>query len=99
MSDIVAELRERALQAEQDGDPIALLDEAAGEIERLRSWVRIQDAVIRSGNVAALTDEERKALKTVLRRLREDYFAGRFSDSAEIAAVIDGLLERLGGVK
>ena len=41
-----------------------------------------------------LTDEERGALKKVLRRLREDYFAGRFADSVEVAAVIDGLLER-----
>jgi hypothetical protein len=42
-----------------------------------------------------LTDEERVALKTVMRRVREDYFAGRFADSVEVAAVIDGLLERL----
>ena len=42
----------------------------------------------------ALTDEEREALKKVLRRVREDYFAGRFADSVEVAAVIDGLLER-----
>jgi hypothetical protein len=41
-----------------------------------------------------LTDEEREALKKVLRRVREDYFAGRFADSVEVAAVIDGLLER-----
>lgn len=41
-----------------------------------------------------LTDEEREALRKVLRRVREDYFAGRFADSVEIAAVIDGLLER-----
>jgi hypothetical protein len=42
----------------------------------------------------ALTDEEREALRKVLRRVREDYFAGRFADSVEVAAVIDGLLER-----
>jgi hypothetical protein len=41
-----------------------------------------------------LTDEERTALRKVLRRVREDYFAGRFADSVEVAAVIDGLLER-----
>ena len=35
-------------------------------------------------------------LEKVLRRLREDYFAGRFYDSAETAAVIDGLLDRIG---
>jgi hypothetical protein len=33
-------------------------------------------------------------LRKVLRRVREDYFAGRFADSVEVAAVIDGLLER-----
>ena len=44
-----------------------------------------------------LTDAEREAVEKVLRRLREDYFSGRFYDSAEIAAVIDGLLERTGG--
>ena len=43
-----------------------------------------------------LTAAEREALRKVLRRVREDYFAGRFADSAEIAAVIDGLLQRLG---
>ena len=41
-----------------------------------------------------LTDAEREALMKVLRRVREDYFAGRFADSVEVAAVIDGLLER-----
>jgi hypothetical protein len=41
-----------------------------------------------------LTDAEREALQTVMRRVREDYFAGRFADSVEVAAVIDGLLER-----
>jgi hypothetical protein len=43
---------------------------------------------------ATFTNEEREVLKTVLRRVREDYFAGRFADSVKIAAVIDGLLER-----
>jgi hypothetical protein len=41
-----------------------------------------------------LTGAEREALRKVLRRVREDYFAGRFADSVEVAAVIDGLLER-----
>jgi hypothetical protein len=36
MGDIAKELRERSLQAEQEGEPLALLDEAADEIERLR---------------------------------------------------------------
>jgi hypothetical protein len=36
MADIASELRERSLLAEQEGEPLALLDEAAAEIERLR---------------------------------------------------------------
>ena len=36
MSHIANELRERSLRAEQEGEPMALLDEAADEIERLR---------------------------------------------------------------
>ena len=36
MSDIANELRERSLRAEQEGEPLALLDEAADEIDRLR---------------------------------------------------------------
>ena len=36
MSDIAKELRDRSLRAEQEGEPLALLDEAADEIERLR---------------------------------------------------------------
>jgi hypothetical protein len=36
MRDIATELRERSLRAEQEGEPLALLDEAADEIDRLR---------------------------------------------------------------
>jgi hypothetical protein len=36
MSDIINELRERSLRAEQEGEPLALLDEAADEIASLR---------------------------------------------------------------
>jgi hypothetical protein len=36
MSDITKELREAALRAEQEGEPLALLDDAADEIARLR---------------------------------------------------------------
>ena len=90
MSDIVAELRERALQAEQDGEPIALLDEAAGEIERLRSWVRIQDAVIRSGNVATLTEAEREAVEWCV-----EMATLHATECAEEIAALRGLLERM----
>lgn len=67
MSDIITELRERSLRAEQEGDPLALLDEAADEIERLRS----QPCPYVTGSVThyctltpfSLTDEEREAIK------------------------------------
>jgi hypothetical protein len=36
MSDMAKELRERSLRAEQEGEPLALLDDAADEIDRLR---------------------------------------------------------------
>jgi hypothetical protein len=39
MSDIAKELRERSLRASQEGEPLALLDEAADLIERLRDLV------------------------------------------------------------
>jgi hypothetical protein len=39
-----------------------IMDEAAKEIERLRSLVRFQDGVIRSGDVACLTSDEREAI-------------------------------------
>ena len=67
--------------------------EAADEIERLRVNLRLADAGFMWGP-PTLTDAEREALRKVLRRVREDYFAGRFADSVEVAAVIDGLLER-----
>jgi len=65
------------------------MEEQAREIEKLRNRLRLQDAVIRSGNVAALTDDERDAL---------EWFA-KFghSDEGGRAATVRGLLERLGG--
>ena len=45
MSDIAKELRERSLRAEQEGEPLALLDEAADEIERLRLTDAEREAV------------------------------------------------------
>ena len=92
MSDIIYALRQRALQAEQDGEPIALLDEAAGEIEKLRSWVRIQDAVIHSGNVAALTEAEREAIESAAEAF--EYDDGNL-ECGTIAATLRGLLERM----
>ena len=46
MSDIANELRERSLRAEQEGEPLALLDDAADEIERLREerlWISVEE--------------------------------------------------------
>jgi hypothetical protein len=63
-----------------------------------RQWtcphMQALDDMTQSEPQPAITDEEREALKKVLRRVREDYFTGRFADSVQIAAVIDGLLER-----
>lgn len=68
-----------------------IMDEAANEIESLRHRVRFADAVIRSGDVATLTEAEREALADA---------AGRYAEvapeSAETAATIRGLLKRLG---
>jgi len=63
MSDIANELRERSLRAEQEGEPLALLDEAADEIERLRSShaTAVQRLAYEIGRLR-LTDAEREAI-------------------------------------
>lgn len=64
MSDIVKRLRAVWRNPfATDSDPRAMLLLAADEIERLRSRLRLQDAAIRSGDVATLTDAEREAIK------------------------------------
>lgn len=68
-----------------------LMDEAAGEIDRLRSRLRLQDAVIRSGAVAVLTDAELEAVETAALEADARQHAGR-------AAALRGLLDRLGPV-
>jgi hypothetical protein len=80
MTDIAQELRERSLRAEQEGEPMALLDEAADEIERLRRQVSSQQNF-------TLTDEERD----VLHGVAEDA-SYRCADFTE--RVVRGLLER-----
>ncbi len=60
---------------------------AANEIERLRSLVRFQDGVIRSGDVATLTDAERDALEWAVRLVNDAGMANR-------AATLLDLLER-----
>lgn len=103
MSDIVEELRARSLQAEQDGEPIALLDEAADEIVRLRKketeCLAAGDllesqlfSVAKQRDALRLTDEEWEAV---------DYFAVIHAVDGEPlcnhAVTLRGLLERLGG--
>jgi hypothetical protein len=54
MSDIVTELRERSLRAEQEGEPLALLDEAADEIARLRLTDAEREAIERAMNTVKM---------------------------------------------
>jgi hypothetical protein len=75
MSDIANELRERSLRAEQEGEPLALLDEAADEIERLRLSAKSdcpvpenaadEDKVFPAQNMTTLTDAECEAIEKV----------------------------------
>ena len=88
MSDDLVERLRGSVRACRALDRSALLAEAADEIERLRSWVRIQDAVIRSGNVAALTEEER----VVLGNVAND---AAYRAMSHTERVVRGLLERL----
>lgn len=94
MSDIVTELRDKACSGKV---PNSLSAQAADEIERLRSRVRFFDNVIRSGDVAALTEAERWALERGICSLTgvED-LSGR-ADPMDDACTIRGLLKRLGG--
>lgn len=62
-----------------------LFEEAIAEIERLRSLVRFQDGVIRSGDVACLTQEEREAIEVACEDLRH----------VEEVSTLRGLLERM----
>ena len=88
MSDLVSLLRTwvHAVHAAPVSD---LLDEAADEIERLKSRLRFCDAVIRSGDVAALTDAERSAIKE----------ASEFYIGTRTGVALGGLLERMGGTE
>ena len=87
MSDIAKELRERSLRAEQEGEPLALLDEAADEIERLRVNLRLADAGFTFGP-PTLTDEEREAIESCI---ADDEAATAY----QRADTLRGLLERL----
>jgi hypothetical protein len=67
MSDIAKELRDRSLRAEQEGEPLALLDDAADEIERLR----LTDAEREAIELAIETWVCKPQLKATLRGLLE----------------------------
>lgn len=91
MSDIVERLRRwtHDVNAQPASD---LMDEAAGEIEKLQSLTRFQDRVIRSGDTATLTSDERATLK----RAAEAYgLDNSDEDCARIEMTILSLLERL----
>jgi hypothetical protein len=69
MSDIANELRERSLRAEQEGEPLALLDDAAEEIERLRLTDEERQAIAwLCGDVADITVPPEETLRGLLER-------------------------------
>lgn len=90
MSDDIVDRLRRWTHAADAAPASDLMDEAAGEIERLRSLTRFQDGVIRSGDVACLTDAERKAVADAA-----DRYASITPESAETAATLRNLMERL----
>jgi hypothetical protein len=73
MSDIANELRERSLRAEQEGEPLALLDDAADEIERLRLTDAEREAIECGIQAIGLApyDERTLAYADTLRTLLE----------------------------
>lgn len=90
MSDIVTRLRQTRADMIGTDDEAHYWDvhEAAGEIEKLRSLVRFQDRVIRSGDTACLTSEEKASLDEAIEEFRE-----RGND--QIAENLHRLTERL----
>ena len=58
MSDIAKELRERSLRAEQEGEPLSLLDDAADEIERLRLTDEERAAIELAADVIAECEDD-----------------------------------------
>lgn len=63
MSDIATELRERSLRAEQEGEPLALLDEAADEIERLRLTDHEREAIMEAVGAYNDNDDDEECAK------------------------------------
>ncbi len=70
MSDIAKELRERSLRAEQEGEPLALLDEAADEIERLRLTSAERTIIEWAAGYRSLHADCRAALRGLLERTK-----------------------------
>ena len=99
MSDIAKELRERSLRAEQEGEPLALLDEAADEIERLRSQPcpHVTGTVTQHCTLTpfTLTDEEREAIAACAAACENAAQYG-IAEDARRASTLRGLLKRLG---
>lgn len=99
MNDIVTILRDISNETDIDADLAEACRDGAGEIEKLRRRVRFQDSVIRSGNVAALTDAEREAIADGIYLCEGE--AGQASENvnanawAKAAGVLRALLERL----
>ena len=90
MSDIVERLRGWVYT----GPLYATAQEAADEIEKLRHRVRFADNVIRSGDVATLTEAEREAVERA-RRVIAATMPYESQQGAEDYQTLRGLLERL----
>ena len=86
---LVQRLRESVTQC-RALDRSALLEEAAAEIERLRSLTRFQDGVICSGDAACLTQSEREAVEWCVEMARI-----HATECEEELATLRRLLERL----
>jgi hypothetical protein len=86
MSDIAKELRDRSLRAEQEGEQLALLDEAADEIERLRLADEERAAIDRLCRAVAR--------HSALQRIRglKDHFA---DEDEQAYSIVRGWLARL----
>jgi hypothetical protein len=73
MSDMAKELRERSLRAEQEGEPLALLDDAADEIDRLRltdeERAAVDDGIDSVSGDESLSPSQRREIATSLRGL------------------------------
>jgi hypothetical protein len=89
VTDIVERLRREIVWEPELGDT---LEDAANEIEKLRSLTRFQDGVIRSGDVATLASDERNAV-----RQAADAFGVDNDDEtcARIQTTLLSLLKRL----